>query len=220
MLSLIGTKCLGSARLAAAVMTCWLAGCSGSGNHRLADAALPTQPADGPLPVDRADGAWTVDRADGMLETKPADGSVRAERADGPLALDSPGGTNSRMDARAPLSNDDGSYQDPVLRFDGLYQKSNDDGYTSYLRFLADLTVLQVTSSGTPQQVTTWLKKNAGKGSQGQYLLDGASISFVVTSTMGSVEYSGQVGDDQLVLQVHSLINDHRATNTYTFVPL
>lgn len=36
----------------------------------------------------------------------------------------------------------------------------------------------------------------------------------------GSVEYSGQVGGDELVLQVHSLINDYRATNTYTFVSL
>lgn len=187
----------------------WLGACSGSGNRQVGDGALAPDLAGGP-----------ADRSDGGAQVTPLDGGAPDSALDGTRGADT-----FRFDSPYQHPDQDATFDDAwvagTLRFDGLYQHPEEGGYTGYLRFYEDGTVLQVTSTGTPQQVAVWLKKdNAAKYSAGRFVLDGSSISFVATSTMGSVEYSGQVGGDELVLQVHSLINDYRATNTYTFVSL
>jgi hypothetical protein len=127
----------------------------------------------------------------------------------------------------APVSTRDGALPAGTLRFDGLYQHPV-QGYTTFLRFYQGKTeqsgtVYEVSATETAQQVATWLKKDSSKSFQkGQYELEGSSISFLVSddTAKGRVEFQGDVGVDQLVLQVHSLATDYLATETYTFVPL
>jgi hypothetical protein len=114
-----------------------------------------------------------------------------------------------------------------ALRFDGLYQHPQ-SGYMNYLRFYPLVTeksgnVHGVSATGTAQEVSTWMKTGSTKNfSKGQYDLEGSTIHFVTSDTTNvlPVEYQGEVGVDQLVLQVHGFETDYRAVETYTFVPL
>jgi len=127
----------------------------------------------------------------------------------------------------AALSPEDGARPAGSLRFDGLYQHP-EQGYTSFLRFYQGKTgrsgnVYGVSATGTAQEVSTWLKTGSSKNfSKGQYDLVGSTISFLTSdnTNVRPVEYQGDVGIDQLVLQVHGLETDYRATEIYTFVPL
>ena len=51
------------------------------------------------------------------------------------------------------------AHASPSLRYDGLYLCKIDDGdgTTEYLRFYPDGTVLEVLSTGTPDQTARWL---------------------------------------------------------------
>jgi hypothetical protein len=103
------------------------------------------------------------------------------------------------------------------LRFDGVYQHPVSD-YTQYLRFYADQTVITVSAKGSdPSQLASWFHKGSSIVGTGTYTLNGAAISFTVTSTEGAVSYQGLVCADSVSLQVHSLINGNRATSTYSF---
>ncbi len=106
------------------------------------------------------------------------------------------------------------------LRFDGLYQ-CNHDSYFGYLRFYPDGIVLQASSTGTPEQVAVWLKPGSTVAAQGSWGLAGSAIQFVTkVPTGGTVEYQGEVGDDQLALQVHSLIADSRYAEVCFYMPV
>lgn len=107
-----------------------------------------------------------------------------------------------------------------TLRLDGLYYAKWPEGGASYLRFYKDGTVLNVSSTGTPEEVGQWLKKGHPASSKGNYTRNGATIKFSTKSSVGIVDYAGEVGQDVLRLQTHSRINGFKATSTYKFVKL
>jgi hypothetical protein len=127
----------------------------------------------------------------------------------------------------ASAATGDGAMPAGSLRFDGLYQHPQ-QGYTTFLRFYQGKTqqsgnVYEVSATGTVQEVATWLKTGSSKRfSKGQYELQGSTISFLTSddTKVRPLEFQGEVGVDQLVLQVHSLETDYRAIEIYTFVPL
>jgi hypothetical protein len=159
---------------------------------------------------------WLLACSDGANQR--LDGGASALGAQGGAAAVPPEGG-------APVSSSDGAMLAGTLRFDGLYQYPA-QGYTSFLRFYQGVhvqsgNVYQASTTGTAQEVATWLKQDSSKSFQkGQYELGGGSLTFLVSNDKGSVEYQGDVGVDQLVLQVHSLINDYVGTESYTFVPM
>jgi hypothetical protein len=125
----------------------------------------------------------------------------------------------------ARVANDDGPYRsegdgdNTQPRFDGLYQSPVSD-YFAYLRFYDDKKVISVSTSGTPEQIASWFNENHANVSIGTWSLAGQTIAFATTSSYGTVEYQGEIGQDQLILQVHSLINGHQASQVYSFVPM
>lgn len=121
------------------------------------------------------------------------------------------------------------------LRFDGLYKshpEEPDANYCYYLRFYPDGTVMSVSSSGTPQEVSRWLQvgnHSAGIGI-GAVEQDGLALRFSLRSNLGVTRYGatvtgvvdvvGTVGVDQLTLESYSHINGLQATRLYHFVPI
>lgn len=118
-----------------------------------------------------------------------------------------------------------------MLRYNGLYVSdipwvnSTESSYFSYLRFYEDGFVIQVTSSGTPEQLTSWFNKENPVNSKGLYYHStpyrdepDEKLHFAVVSAEGVVGYMGEVVNDQLILRSYSLINDHSDTKTFSFV--
>ena len=106
---------------------------------------------------------------------------------------------------------DDAAYPeaayDKILRFDGLYQNGCEN-YFYYLRFFEDGQVVQVSSTGTPEEVSRWLKR--GYERSGTYALMGDRISFAIVSPVGRVRYSGVIlNSETLRLDSHSEINGY-----------
>jgi len=106
-------------------------------------------------------------------------------------------------------------------RFDGLYVAPA-KGYNAYLRFHESGQVLAVSSTGTAQQVATWLVPSQTGISCGKYEMQGQEISFVAVSESGRVSYTGQINDDasMIYLNSHSFINGHEAEERYNFVAI
>jgi len=110
------------------------------------------------------------------------------------------------------------------LRTDGLYRRAawpvpTNDGTQeswSYLRFYADGTVLSVTSIGKEHQVANWFTKGHSGVGQGQYVRDGATITFSVQGA----EYEGTVGVDELRLTSFRQNNGNCAEESYDFIAL
>ena len=105
------------------------------------------------------------------------------------------------------------------LRYDGLYQSVEaEQGYFEYLRFYDDGTVLEVVSSGTPEQVAVWLNKAGTDEGMGYYEIQDSTIKFTVTYTQGAVDYTGTINGEKLILDIYSHINSHKGTRTFQFV--
>lgn len=105
------------------------------------------------------------------------------------------------------------------LRTDGVYQALQGD-YSGYLRFYDDHTVITVSSSGTPADLASWFHKGQSQVSEGTWAIVGTTIQFTARSSAGSVEYQGDVGENQLILHVHSFINGYQHTEAYQFEPV
>jgi len=107
----------------------------------------------------------------------------------------------------------------PVIRYDGVYYSpsSSDAGFTYYIRFYADGTVITVTSSGTIFDVKKWFTKDRKDISIGKFILVGDKIIFSSGDSYGSVDYNGHVFNDRLLLNSHSNINGHEETRQYRF---
>lgn len=103
------------------------------------------------------------------------------------------------------------------LRYDGLYYAENSP-CGSYLRFYADGTVLQASTSGRPEQIARWFSKTHTEVPRGTYTVRGGSIGFSTVSSEGTVAYEGQVSGGAIDLNTHSHINGHKAQETYSFV--
>jgi hypothetical protein len=108
-----------------------------------------------------------------------------------------------------------------ALRTDGVYQSERTDDYWQYLRFYEDETVLTVSSTGTPEQIARWFKKeNIQKNglSHGKVQVHGSQVSFASTSQEGTVDYEGTIQGTTLTVKSHSHINGRRATRKFRFV--
>lgn len=118
-----------------------------------------------------------------------------------------------------------------MLRYNGLYISdkpwidSTEISYFSYLRFYEDGFVIQVTSSGTPDQLTTWFHKENPANSKGLYYHGmpyrddrEEKLHFAVVSAEGVVGYMGEIVNDQLILRSYSFINDRSDTKTFRFI--
>lgn len=106
---------------------------------------------------------------------------------------------------------------DRNLRFDGLYWAQM-SSCRSYLRFYADGTVLQASTSGEPEQIARWFGKAHTDLPRGTYTFEGMSIEFSTASSDGTVDYEGQVNDEAIELSSHSRINGHKDRTTFSFV--
>lgn len=107
------------------------------------------------------------------------------------------------------------------LRFDGVYVDDSQlsKGYSSYLRFYPDGTVLQVSSTGSAEDLTGWFRKEQAERyfSMGWYELQGGRLKCSTTSSSGTVEYFGRVDSASLELYSYSHINGHTALCHYRF---
>jgi uncharacterized protein (TIGR02996 family) len=115
----------------------------------------------------------------------------------------------------------------------GLFvdDSSRDKSYYSYLRFYRDGLVLDVTASDprTQQglrQLLRWFRRDNEEGFflRGTYHLRFTTgqvrLSFEATSSYGTICYQGVIAGANLVLDIHSLINDYRGTGTYKLIRL
>lgn len=105
------------------------------------------------------------------------------------------------------------------INFDGLYQSKKDD-YSSYLRFFNDNTVLSKSSSDDPKTAAKWMHESNEGTSKGNFSIQGNAIKFSASSLSGTVDYSGEIKGNSLLLNIHSHINDFRGSREYHFVPI
>ena len=103
------------------------------------------------------------------------------------------------------------------VHYDGLYQCKEKD-YTSFLRFYSDGTVINVSSTGTAEQIIKWFKASDKGLSSGKYTVNGTSIKFSATSGSGVVDYVGKIDGDKMILDVYSHINEFSRNSEYTFI--
>lgn len=79
-------------------------------------------------------------------------------------------------------------------------------GYSSYLRFFDSGVVVEVGSTGTPEQVIKWLTQNYEN--HGTYTISNGQITFDIFSSSGQVSYSGRILNSSLLqLDIRSYIN-------------
>jgi hypothetical protein len=109
------------------------------------------------------------------------------------------------------------------LRFDGVYQSTpkkagSGSGYWGYLRFYQDGTVVDVSTTGRPDEIRDWFNRDHPRVSRGKVTAQGEQISFASVSAEGTVDYSGRVEGGKLHMDTHSHINQHKANTVYTFV--
>ena len=112
------------------------------------------------------------------------------------------------------------------LRFDGLYQTETQvappqPGLKAweYLRFYKDGTVLSVSSTGSPKQVSLWFHKGNEKILQGRYFKRRNEIRFIVHSDKGQVDYDGIIYKEELSLTILSHITGNWCVKLFRFVP-
>jgi hypothetical protein len=108
-----------------------------------------------------------------------------------------------------------------VLRFDGVYQSEKTDNHYHYARFYADGTVITVSSTGTPQQVTKWFDRKKADIARGTYVITGTRIVFSTESKEGvdqPVDYDGRLKGETIEARVYSHINQYSGSHSLKFV--
>jgi hypothetical protein len=160
------------------------------------------------LPVD-AQAACLVRVTDVASEPKqPAPETAKAK----PLAISVPAPTCTNLPP------------DSGVHLDGLYQDQGEGGWPptswSYLRFYADGTVLAAGSTRTPQDVARWLDKSHKDNRTGCATAKSGTIRIVEAFSDGSMEYSGTVKGNDLVLHVVRRSTGYQADKTYRFIPM
>lgn len=104
----------------------------------------------------------------------------------------------------------------------GIYMSEKIEDYNCYLRFYDDKTVIGVTSTGTPAQISSWFTKDGKDMNAGMYSMENDSIFFTLTNSYGSVDYSGLIhaGDTVLTMQTFSHINGNKSNHQFSFCKL
>lgn len=103
----------------------------------------------------------------------------------------------------------------PPLRFDGLYQNKLPSGSLAYYRFYEDGTVVDVLTSGPPEEVARWLNK--GSNAIGRYTRDGSKLTFFIEAPWGRSDLVATIEEDKLVVQAAS---GKYPPSTYAFFPV
>jgi hypothetical protein len=108
-----------------------------------------------------------------------------------------------------------------ALRYDGLYCAPPESGAREYLRFYSDGVVVTAVSTGTPRQVSRWLRKHySWLGGTGRYTLRGDTLRMRIEAHGGVVvTYRGRARPDSMSLTTHSN-NGYRAVVNYRFLRL
>ena len=107
--------------------------------------------------------------------------------------------------------------------FDGVYQSEKVDKYWHYARFYEDGTAIIVSSTGNPDEIIRWFKKEniENKGlSHGLYEINSDRLVFSTTSAQGVIDYDGMIKDDAIIMDSYSHITGHRSNRKYRFVKL
>ena len=111
----------------------------------------------------------------------------------------------------------------PALKFDGLYCGNVDEGFvppvTSYLRFYPGGIVVSVAARETPGEAAKWIRRDDASSSQGHYTIAGDGLTFSVTNANGSVDYSGTIDGNRLILSWDAR-NGKKGKEVYTFFRL
>lgn len=118
-----------------------------------------------------------------------------------------------------------------TLRFDGFYKSPVDDeGNCTYLRFYEDGMVISTCTSGHErylEDIVTWFSRQTYKEDVGNYMEEETEIEFSITINIGHVgheglmHYKGIIGTDELILDMHSEITDHKQQDQkFTFIPI
>ncbi len=98
-----------------------------------------------------------------------------------------------------------------MIHFDGLYCCIR-DRVNYCLRFFEDGTVISASVGGHEGKPAFprafWFNPSGRNVSRGRYRADGDLIAFIAESADGRVEYVGEIGEDRLILNTHSCIND------------
>ena len=115
------------------------------------------------------------------------------------------------------------------LRYDGLYcydEVFNGMDFVFVLRFFEDGTVISTSMLGSTASGTFPTASRMEKGAGGTdnpddtYTLEGDLLSFTDATVTGTVDYTGTVEQDRLVMYSHSNINDYEHFNSvYNFFP-
>ncbi|BDA71660.1 hypothetical protein CAL7716_058260 [Calothrix sp. PCC 7716] len=110
-----------------------------------------------------------------------------------------------------------------LVRFDGAYQ-SLEKSYYHYIKFYPDYTVIEVSTSDTPEQLSTWFEKDYEGCYHGHYIVNNQTkiINFSSHSTYGTVDYVGEINaeKDIVVIESYSHINSYYALQEYQFIEL
>jgi len=113
---------------------------------------------------------------------------------------------------------------DVGVRYDGFYAKpATDEGYTEFLRFYPEGTMLEVTTSGSAEQIITWFNREHPDLGTGLYEIVGDRIKFAATTFYGGpIEYDGTIREEGAELHLHTLsrINGHQSDGVWRFVPV
>ncbi len=106
----------------------------------------------------------------------------------------------------------------PLLNFDGVYRCSIYDGLSIYLKFYANGRVKCITSYANIDKIPRYLDESHHNLLQGRFTITQNLIKFKVESEKGSVDYWGQILDNQLKLFSWNQKTNHRAERYYNWV--
>jgi hypothetical protein len=104
------------------------------------------------------------------------------------------------------------------IKYNGVYFIPYAGGFSAiYLRFYENNNVIDVNSTGSPNQIKSWFNyenENVGKGS---YIIEGNKISFTTISETVSVEYRGIITEGGLVLDSYSSNGNESKNQRFAF---
>ena len=105
------------------------------------------------------------------------------------------------------------------LKYDGVYRSTEKPlHYWNYLRFYPDGEVMEVSSTGTPDDLRNWFNEENLELRRGKFTIDGKSLTFSTVSSQGDVDYTGEVDGDHIHLNIYSHINHYQESDVYVFV--
>jgi hypothetical protein len=96
------------------------------------------------------------------------------------------------------------------------YDTKDREYYCKYFRFYPDGVVIGVSTSGNPQEIKGWFRRPYND--TGSYRIEGSKIKFSLTSHEGTIDYEGEISGYTLRLNIHSHINDYRATKEFVWI--